>query len=435
MSKASFERNFQNPLLKKLDQEARKSVQRQRGQLLILADTDDLKTVIEMAVPNISLQTSDLNAALKAGQAHAKKLQSSFKSRNARRYNAIVAKLPQIRLPHTLGHDMFIVSSFSKSIDTIKKTMLETLVKKGIFTEADQKEVSKNLHKGHGARGTAVSQVQIARSVSALDETTRKLLLYNLGAANAEGDLSDIEYREIYTLVTNSRQIVTKAGKLTADYVSIISFQVGADNIKDSEAEKALKKSFRDFVKNMAPKLLNMQNSSSLHQKIEKTVVDQFTGKKNLKVKTNTKNIKLSTSNKITTKVTPKNAKVTIKKQKPRSAKRKTVSASAASQPLTLLALINKELPNTVRKNMQLPALENRTGRFAESVRLTDISQTPQGFPSIGYTYQRNPYQVFEMGSTGNWSSPERDPRKLIDKSIREIAAQFAIGRFYTRRM
>jgi len=31
--------------------------------------------------------------------------------------------------------------------------------------------------------------------------------------------------------------------------------------------------------------------------------------------------------------------------------------------------------------------------------------------------------------------SIERDPRRLIDKSIREIAAQFAIGRFYTRRL
>ena len=32
------------------------------------------------------------------------------------------------------------------------------------------------------------------------------------------------------------------------------------------------------------------------------------------------------------------------------------------------------------------------------------------------------------------WASPERDPRQVIDRSIREIAAQFAIGRFYTRR-
>ena len=108
---------------------------------------------------------------------------------------------------------------------------------------------------------------------------------------------------------------------------------------------------------------------------------------------------------------------------------------SAAMQPLQLIGLINKELPDTVRKNMRSPALVNRTGRFAESVQVTDIVKTPKGFPSIGYTYQRNPYQVFEDGSSGNWANGNRDPRDLIDKSIREIAAQFAIGRFYTRRV
>lgn len=106
-----------------------------------------------------------------------------------------------------------------------------------------------------------------------------------------------------------------------------------------------------------------------------------------------------------------------------------------ASDPFRLMALINKELPDTVRKNMKAPALVNRTGRFADSVRLTDVVQTPQGFPSFGYTYARNPYEVFEMGSGNVRATPERDPRKLIDKSIREIAAQFAIGRFYTRRV
>ena len=47
MSKAAFDRKFTNPLLKKLDAEARKAVSRQRGQLLILADTQDLQDVIE----------------------------------------------------------------------------------------------------------------------------------------------------------------------------------------------------------------------------------------------------------------------------------------------------------------------------------------------------------------------------------------------------
>ena len=85
---------------------------------------------------------------------------------------------------------------------------------------------------------------------------------------------------------------------------------------------------------------------------------------------------------------------------------------------------------------MNPPALQNQTGRFAESVKLTDVTRTPKGMPSFGYTYQKNPYQRFEVGrGDPPWATPERDPRKLIEQSIREIAAQFAIGRFYTRRV
>jgi hypothetical protein len=98
--------------------------------------------------------------------------------------------------------------------------------------------------------------------------------------------------------------------------------------------------------------------------------------------------------------------------------------------------MMNKDLSRTVRKNMRLPALQNSSGRFANSVKVVDVNQTKQGFLSFGYTYEKSPYQVFEVG-TGEapWATPQRDPRKLIDRSIREAAAELAIGRFYTRRL
>ena len=115
--------------------------------------------------------------------------------------------------------------------------------------------------------------------------------------------------------------------------------------------------------------------------------------------------------------------------------KRKTQKRSdtGASDMLKLVVMFNQKLPDAIVNNMGAPALENRTGRFANSVRVTDITKTPQGFPSVGYTYQKNPYQTFESGY--QQGSPEYDPRNLINKSIREVAAEFAIGRFYTRRV
>ncbi len=122
----------------------------------------------------------------------------------------------------------------------------------------------------------------------------------------------------------------------------------------------------------------------------------------------------------------------TVKNVRPNASK-----ADGAPAPLlSLIGLINAKLPQTVVKNMGPPGLENQTGRFASSVKVTDVMRTAQGHPSIGYTYQKNPYQVFEMTQGDpRWANPDRDPRKLIDASIREIAAQLAIGRFYTRRI
>ena len=104
-----------------------------------------------------------------------------------------------------------------------------------------------------------------------------------------------------------------------------------------------------------------------------------------------------------------------------------------ASSPLHMIVAINKKLPYVVAQNMQSPHLNYQTGRFAESVKVTDIVTTPKGFPSMGYTYDKFPYQTFEVGyAQGDLGL---DPRKLIDKSIREIAAELAIGRFFTRRV
>ena len=111
----------------------------------------------------------------------------------------------------------------------------------------------------------------------------------------------------------------------------------------------------------------------------------------------------------------------------------RNIQKGVSSSPLQFIGLINQQLPQTVMGNMGPPALENRTGRFAGSVKVVDVQTTAQGFPSFGYTYQKTPYQTFEPGF--RQGDTDRDPRKLIDRSIRDIAVQFALGRFYTRRV
>ena len=81
-----------------------------------------------------------------------------------------------------------------------------------------------------------------------------------------------------------------------------------------------------------------------------------------------------------------------------KEARQAAMGGGPATSPLAMIGLINKELPAVVEANMGRPRLESITGRLAGSARVTDIITTAQGFPSIGYTYQIDPYQTFETG-------------------------------------
>lgn len=158
-----------------------------------------------------------------------------------------------------------------------------------------------------------------------------------------------------------------------------------------------------------------------------KVVTDPFKNKKGIKV--TTENIKLKDSiTKVATTVKPK-VKVTTKS---RASRVRKSSLTGGFSQTKLYALLNTKINATVAKNMEDPALNYQSGVFAGSVKITDVNTTQKGLPSIGYTYQLYPYQTFEPGYAQG--DVDRDPRKLIDKSIREIAAQMVTGRLYTRR-
>lgn len=101
----------------------------------------------------------------------------------------------------------------------------------------------------------------------------------------------------------------------------------------------------------------------------------------------------------------------------------------------SLIPIINAKLPSTVASNMVAPRLVNRTGNFASSAKVVSIESTKQGYTSINYTYDRSPYDVFDryLGKSP-WNTPQRDPRTLVETSIKEVIKELAIGRFYLRR-
>jgi hypothetical protein len=90
-----------------------------------------------------------------------------------------------------------------------------------------------------------------------------------------------------------------------------------------------------------------------------------------------------------------------------------------------LALLMQAALKKTVADNMFLPALQYKTGRFAGSVKLTNLQYDNRAAELTAYlTYMKYPYQTFEPGYKQG-SIPERDPRILIGESVRELATKF----------
>lgn len=315
---------------------------------------------------------------------------------------------------------------------------------KALRTKSGKKRQSSGrvLHAGH------VDNAGIAQSIVA---DTLNNLIDVVGVVDDDGYL--ISERDIKTDL-DALGIDLSIMRNDSTDSHTIQLESARDNIARGNEIKAkrdalikqIKKSIRTTANAMkaGSGLEHLSGSDSIYEKKRKKtidkVVDEFKKIPGVKVKKEDTRVKKSSrkKEKATSEVKATNGTkksyavsgVKLTKARTRAAR----IPSAASQPLQLIALMNKRLPSAIIDNMGDPALNNRTGRFASSVRIINMLQTPRGFPSFGYSYQKFPYQTFEDG-IGDQGTLSRDPRRLIDRTIREIASEFAIGRLFTRRL
>lgn len=102
------------------------------------------------------------------------------------------------------------------------------------------------------------------------------------------------------------------------------------------------------------------------------------------------------------------------------------------TSPIALKELIQAQLAERLLSNMVAPALQNRTGRFRRSAQVENVMVGPRGGTEVQYTYMKDPYSTFEPG--GKMGSTDRDPRKLIGGTIREIATELTGNKFIRTR-
>ena len=190
-------------------------------------------------------------------------------------------------------------------------------------------------------------------------------------------------------------------------------------------------------------KTLRKRMDDAVVDKINDGVADKIKKSKTIKVtkpkrKSDIKNKKTKGKKKITITKSkgikkikaPKISKeaLVIGAKKGRSKTIPKMTQMSAKNPLALANMLDKALPKAVAERMVSPALVYRTGRFANSAEITNVTVGPRGGTFIDYTYQLDPYQTFEPGFAKG--STNRDPRKLIGGTIRGLAQTIMNKRF-----
>ena len=214
---------------------------------------------------------------------------------------------------------------------------------------------------------------------------------------------------------------------------------VGGFRIFMKKEADAIVQEFQEHMKKHPEDILKLQGSSSIVEKagsltpamMVQSLFKNAT-KPDMRFKVNKALLKKAQ------KASGKKKSSTKRKRKATKAKAKLVGAAAGSRrkpkksaeqraegvtqpsPIALRNILNEMLPEMVASKMTSPALQFRTGRFANSARVENVNMGPRGGVHIDYTYMRNPYETFEPGN--KQGSTQRDPRKIIGASIRELA-------------
>lgn len=428
-------------------QSARRALMRQKGQILIINKTRFSKTLSAL-LPQLS------------GTKNQKHRDAIWKQYDTRlgmletyvRGDAGTDRLQEMKdfvrdnaslLSLRANDHVYYVQSY-RSAARAKGTTLKRIVEMYFksndisYDDNDIRRVAGADNKAGAQLGHAESingqQVGVGASTARAAKAKQQVARFS-GAGRAELNNIIGKYETTMNFVLDHDQLYTSDGKFKKEYIPVLSWQGTINNQELANLEQAaiaaLIKDFED--------LANKPGSTTMKNGIAQVLLENVAGKKRANKKvTGKKSKKVQDKGRGSAK-----SKVAISRGM-RVARDDTIDsgiASAVTQRATpgmanlnsLLGVLNQRLEQTVIKNMGDPRLNNQTGRFARSVEVTDITQTPKGFPSIGYTYQKSPYQTFEVG--GKQGSVDADPRRLIDVSIREIAAGMALGRFYTRRL
>jgi len=312
----------------------------------------------------------------------------------------------------------------NKSFHPRQKILIEKAIKASIIIDTIddnalskiKKYISDNKLDSLGTGSSAKDLETILRAASSTMElsiTTEK---------NITGKLHNKTLK--ITLRPELESLNQFTGKLSGNLSRMVGAAFKAESAKPSEIDRILK----------SVDMFNLTGSPSYTTILSKDLDSILPYDKKRKKKVNKyKASKVRVKRRIPNK---NQAAVTLKKRiKKRVVGLKTKLLAIKSKKkfiiptITLKALINQSLNDFIQlrmANSNAPSsreyLRYQTGRFSESAKLLTLNRQQTGTYFGVYTYQQEPYAVFEQGN--KMGSPGRDPRLYIEGAAREIAVQ-----------
>tara|TARA_B100001063_G_scaffold213409_1_gene212953 strand:- start:1181 stop:2683 length:1503 start_codon:yes stop_codon:yes gene_type:complete len=302
---------------------------------------------------------------------------------------------------------------------------------------------------GHGQFGVSTSQVDIRRSKERAMNTDAGKALTPEEVQLLDNLVEQLEGKAEVKI--DHKMIVKDDGTYINEFIPIVSLEVQTENQgAQSALEGMLASETVEKIQRLALDV-DAEGSPSQRQAYEnalrlyfsnrfkgnKNVILNFKGKNtNLNVRGSKKRGKVKRKERLTpiailgsgALLNNSIKRITAKNRY----KKKNLETKRAVDPGVLLGQLNKDLGQQVERNMGRPALRSDSGRFANSAQVLAVIPTRVGLNQIDYTYQKDPYQVFE----GGFGYPSAfDPRQVIEKSIRELATRQLETKFVLRRI
>lgn len=211
--------------------------------------------------------------------------------------------------------------------------------------------------------------------------------------------------------------------KILGTATVLVTIHTAKRNNELAVLEKTVSTNLSNAIKSyeVMEAILNVKGSNSIKEDIANAIIVAVGGKGNGKNKHTTKPATTIIDKKVKA---PKVEKSVLKLQ--------NLQTNRNIGLPRLLLLINSSLHNVVSANMgdgsRRDILNYRTGRFATSTKVEKLTATREGAITAFYSYMKNPYATFSEGGKQQYPR-SRDPKLLISKSIREIAAYYVSNR------